>query len=135
MTKEEGTTKSRLRNVAFIFIKPHANNPKVQKLVRTMLLENDLGLKVTYSTEIDGAHIEDSQLIDQHYFSIASKATLLPPENMGVPADKFEVCVCVCMCFILFCMTNLCDALQKKIFFFFCNTHVLLFFFCLIMTR
>jgi hypothetical protein len=28
--------------------------------------------------------------VDQHYYSIASKATLLKPEAMPVPADKFE---------------------------------------------
>ena len=30
------------------------------------------------------------QLIDQHYYAIASKATLLKPKDMPVPADKFE---------------------------------------------
>lgn len=29
-------------------------------------------------------------LIDQHYYAIASKATLLKPADMPVPADKFE---------------------------------------------
>jgi hypothetical protein len=30
------------------------------------------------------------RLIDQHYYAIASKATLLKPKDMPVPADKFE---------------------------------------------
>ena len=29
-------------------------------------------------------------LIDQHYYAIASKATLLKPAEMPVPAAKFE---------------------------------------------
>jgi hypothetical protein len=31
-----------------------------------------------------------SQLIDQHYYAIASKATILPAKDIPVPADKFQ---------------------------------------------
>jgi hypothetical protein len=29
-------------------------------------------------------------LIDQHYYAIASKATLVKPKDLPVPQDKFE---------------------------------------------
>ncbi len=29
-------------------------------------------------------------LVDQHYYAIASKATLVKPAEMPVPADKFQ---------------------------------------------
>jgi hypothetical protein len=34
--------------------------------------------------------IDSKQLIDNHYYSIASKATILDPRELNVPADKFE---------------------------------------------
>lgn len=34
--------------------------------------------------------IDEKQLIDQHYYAIASKATLLKPIELNVPAEKFE---------------------------------------------
>jgi hypothetical protein len=30
------------------------------------------------------------RLIDQHYYAIASKATILTPDKLNVPADKFK---------------------------------------------
>ena len=32
--------------------------------------------------------IDEKKLIDQHYYAIASKATILKPEQLNVPADK-----------------------------------------------
>jgi len=34
--------------------------------------------------------IDEKKLIDQHYYAIASKATILKPNELNVPADKFE---------------------------------------------
>ena len=40
--------------------------------------------------EIDGPTIDSKQFIDQHYYAIASKATLLQPGQLNVPVDKFQ---------------------------------------------
>ena len=40
--------------------------------------------------QIDAKEIEARKLVDQHYYAIASKATLLKPDQLNVPADKFE---------------------------------------------
>jgi len=34
--------------------------------------------------------IDKKKLIDQHYYAIASKATILKPEQLNVPEDKFQ---------------------------------------------
>merc|ERR1712125_146099 len=39
---------------------------------------------------ISGSEIDEKKYIDQHYYAIASKATILKPEEIAVPADKFE---------------------------------------------
>jgi len=39
---------------------------------------------------ISAADIDKKQLIDKHYYAIASKATLLTPDKLNVPADKFK---------------------------------------------
>merc|ERR1712217_867421 len=48
------------------------------------------GLTVKKEGEISGADIDKKQLIDKHYYAIASKATLLTPDKLSVPADKFK---------------------------------------------
>ncbi|GKZ01095.1 hypothetical protein MPSEU_001061100 [Mayamaea pseudoterrestris] len=77
-----------LKNSAFVFIKPHANLPATQALVKNRLLE--VGLSVTAEGDIDGATIDEKKLIDQHYYAIASKATILPAKDIPVPKDKFQ---------------------------------------------
>jgi hypothetical protein len=37
-----------------------------------------------------------AQLIDVHYYRVASKATLLEPSQLNVPAKEFEAKVCSC---------------------------------------
>lgn len=78
----------KLLNSAFVFVKPHANNAKVQDRVREMLEDS----KVTIKSEgdISGKEIDDKKLIDRHYYAIASKATLLEPDGIAVPAEIFE---------------------------------------------
>ena len=39
---------------------------------------------------IAGEVIDQRKLIDQHYYAIASKATILKPKELAVPADKFK---------------------------------------------
>lgn len=77
-----------VHNRAFVFIKPHAQNAAVQELVKKMLA--DKGIKIEKEGTISGKDIDEKKLIDQHYYSIASKATLLKPKELPVPADKFE---------------------------------------------
>merc|ERR1719263_2376460 len=48
------------------------------------------GLKVLKGGSISGADIDKKQLIDKHYYAIASKATLLTPDKLNVPKDKFK---------------------------------------------
>lgn len=75
-------------NSAFVFIKPHANTSKAQALVSSTLKSK--GIKISTEGELTGEQIDQGMLIDQHYYAIASKATLLKPKDMPVPADKFE---------------------------------------------
>ncbi len=77
-----------MNNSAFIFLKPHANNPLTQELVVNVLRER--GITILKEGEFNGREIDENHLIDQHYYSIASKATLLKPHELSVPADKFS---------------------------------------------
>ena len=76
------------KNSAFIFIKPHANTELTQNFVKTTLLES--GITILREITIDGVTIDKNKLIDQHYYSIASKATILQPKDIPVPISKFE---------------------------------------------
>jgi hypothetical protein len=107
-------------NSAFVFVKPHANTTATQNLVKSTLqvcrpslswaVDGGLtvpwltfartcspfattqakGIKITAEGELTGPQIDKDMLIDQHYYAIASKATLLKPKDMPVPAAKFE---------------------------------------------
>ena len=77
-----------LKNTAFVFVKPHAVTEDVKSLVKTTL--EGKGLKVLTEGEIKSEEIDEKKLIDQHYYAIASKATILKPEQLNVPADKFK---------------------------------------------
>jgi len=76
------------RNSAFVFVKPHANTEATQKMVREKLTE--AGLTILSESDVAGSTIDEKKLIDQHYYAIASKATILPAKDIPVPADKFE---------------------------------------------
>eukprot|EP01041_Mallomonas_annulata_P002483 gene2483-4829_t len=75
-------------NNAFVFIKPHANTSAVQALVTETLKAKKI--EITSEGELTGEQIDQGMLIDQHYYAIASKATLLKPAQMPVPASKFQ---------------------------------------------
>jgi hypothetical protein len=75
-------------NSAFVFIKPHANTAATQALVVDKLAK--AGITILSQIDISGEEIDKKGLIDQHYYSIASKATILGPEEIPVPQDKFN---------------------------------------------
>jgi len=72
-------------NSAFVFIKPHACNDKVQDLVKEHFKRN--GINVTGEGSLDAKTIDEKLLIDTHYGAIASKAVKLTPAELHVP-DK-----------------------------------------------
>lgn len=73
---------------AFVFTKPHANTPAVRDLVLKKF--NEVGIEVVASGSMTGATIDSQKHKDQHYYAIASKATLLKPDALPVPASKFR---------------------------------------------
>eukprot|EP00440_Ansanella_granifera_P012753 gb/GFBE01013854.1/.p1 GENE.gb/GFBE01013854.1/~~gb/GFBE01013854.1/.p1 ORF type:complete len:321 (+),score=123.31 gb/GFBE01013854.1/:1-963(+) len=75
-------------NSAFVFIKPHAVTDKVKELARKGLKAN--GIRILKEGSLSGEVIDEKKLIDQHYYAIASKATILKPNELNVPADKFK---------------------------------------------
>eukprot|EP01033_Poteriospumella_lacustris_P007338 gene7339-5278_t len=79
---------SGVKNSAFVFVKPHANNTKVQQYVADSLRAR--GITILEEGDFTGPQIDEGKLIDQHYYAIASKATLLKPEQIPVPVEKFE---------------------------------------------
>lgn len=76
------------KNSAFVFIKPHANTAKAQNMVKREF--HTKGVRVLEEGELTAQQIDDGKLIDQHYYAIASKATLLKPNQLPVPAAKFK---------------------------------------------
>jgi len=75
-------------NTAFVFIKPHAVTDATKKLVTSSL--SAAGISVLSEGKLTGEQIDEGKLIDQHYYAIASKATILKPAQLNVPNDKFE---------------------------------------------
>jgi len=75
-------------NAAFVFIKPHAVTEDVKALARSSL--ESKGIRILAEGSLKGEEIDEKKLIDQHYYAIASKATILKPHQLNVPADKFE---------------------------------------------
>lgn len=75
-------------NSAFVFIKPHANTTASQNFVKKGLLAK--GISIAKEGEITAETIDKEMLIDQHYYAIASKATLVTPDQMPVSPEKFK---------------------------------------------
>jgi nucleoside diphosphate kinase len=86
----EALGKKKAVNSAFIFIKPHAVTEKVKALAKSGLEAK--GIKILAEGSLTGEVIDEKKLIDNHYYAIASKATILKPDQLNVPADKFEKC-------------------------------------------
>jgi nucleoside diphosphate kinase len=76
------------KNSAFVFLKPAAVTDKMKEMVQKTFEEKSI--KVVKEGSIAAADIDKKQLIDKHYYAIASKATLLTPDKLAVPADKFK---------------------------------------------
>jgi nucleoside diphosphate kinase len=77
-----------VKNQAFVFVKPHAVTDSVNTLVRDSLAQK--GITIKSEGELTSEVIDEKKLIDQHYYAIASKATILKPAEMNVPEDKFK---------------------------------------------
>merc|ERR1719478_566938 len=75
-------------NAAFVFLKPAAVTDEMKALVKATLEKK--GCKIVKEGSIAAADIDKKQLIDKHYYAIASKATLLTPDKLNVPKDKFK---------------------------------------------
>ena len=76
------------QNQAFIFIKPSANTEAVKALVKSTLKKE--GISVLAEGGIDAQTISEHKLIDNHYYAIANKASLLKPVELSPPADKMS---------------------------------------------
>ena len=76
------------KNGAFVFVKPHAVTDKTNKTARDRLIEK--GLKITGEGDIKSEVIDSKKLIDQHYYAIASKATILTPDQVNVAGSPFR---------------------------------------------
>eukprot|EP00929_Paragymnodinium_shiwhaense_P019868 TRINITY_DN13414_c0_g1_i1.p1 TRINITY_DN13414_c0_g1~~TRINITY_DN13414_c0_g1_i1.p1 ORF type:complete len:355 (-),score=130.74 TRINITY_DN13414_c0_g1_i1:56-1051(-) len=76
------------RNMAFVFVKPQQTTEKVKTMVRDGLVQK--GLKITGEGDISSETIDKKKLVDQHYYAIASKASILKPDQLNVPNDKFQ---------------------------------------------
>merc|ERR1712166_644076 len=76
-----------LKNKAFLFIKPHAVTEATKTLAKDALIAK--GFAVLSEGEITAEDIDSKKLIDHHY-AIASKATILKPDQLNIPEDKFE---------------------------------------------
>jgi len=76
-------------NYAFIFVKPHAaKNDDVRALVKKHL--EAAGVTILSTGEFLAEKIDAENLVDVHYYSIASKAVLLKPNELAVPKRKFQ---------------------------------------------
>merc|ERR1719197_435023 len=77
-----------VKNSAFVFIKPHAVTDAAKALVKEKLAEE--GIAIVREGSLGAAEIDEKKLIDQHYYAIASKATILKPHELNVPAERFR---------------------------------------------
>jgi hypothetical protein len=77
-----------LKNSAFVFVKPHANTEATRAMVKEGL--QAAGLTILSECELGGQEIDEKKLIDNHYYAIASKATILKPNQLNVPNAPFE---------------------------------------------
>jgi len=82
------TKMSDLKNSAFVFVKPHANTEKAREVTKSFLESKNL--TILKEGPISAEEIDSKKLIDNHYYAIASKATILKPSALNVPKDKFS---------------------------------------------
>ena len=48
------------------------------------------GIEIKREGGVEAAEIDKRMLVDRHYYSIASKATLKKPKELNIPVDKFK---------------------------------------------
>ena len=77
-----------MSNAAFVFVKPHANTDATRALVKETLAAK--GITIVSEGTITSEDIDSKKYIDQHYYAIASKATILKPAQLNIPTDKFK---------------------------------------------
>ncbi|CAD7972246.1 unnamed protein product [Amoebophrya sp. A120] len=77
-----------VKNEALVFLKPHAQTAGARKAVAAEMRAR--GLQILQEGMISGREIDQKQLIDTHYYAIASKATLLDPKQLNVPKEMFQ---------------------------------------------
>jgi hypothetical protein len=96
-----------LKNSAFVFVKPHANTAATQDMVRQKLVE--AGIEILSERDIDGGTIDEKKLIDQHYYAIASKATILSADKIpgAFVSNNAIVKYCFCLDYISLFTGNL----------------------------
>ena len=70
------------------FAKPHANRHFAIEAIKKKFADCEIG--ILKEGEITGEEIDEKQYIDQHYYAIASKATILKPAALNIPTDKFK---------------------------------------------
>ena len=76
-----------LQNEAVVFLKPHADNDKAEKVVVAGL--EAAGCTVAKRFRISGPMVEEKKLIDQHYGSLATAAMGAPP--LVAPTEMVEL--------------------------------------------
>lgn len=76
------------KNSAFVFIKPHAITEETKAMVKKKL--EGAGITILAEASLTGEVIDEKKLVDQHYYAIASKATILQPTELNVPKEKFK---------------------------------------------
>lgn len=67
---DSATSSPALRNAALLFLKPHANTPATQALVRKTLQQHKID--IVSEVEIDAKTIEKRKLVDRHYYAIGT---------------------------------------------------------------
>lgn len=82
------TSRIMVKNCAFVFIKPHAVTDACKELVSKTF--NEKGFTITKEGLIEAEDIDKKMLIDKHYYAIAAKATILTPDKIEVPKEKFK---------------------------------------------
>ena len=70
-----------------MFVKPHANTDATRALVKETLAAK--GITIVSEGTITSEDIDSKKYIDQHYYAIASKATLLKPSELK-PSAKAQ---------------------------------------------
>lgn len=76
------------KNQAFLFIKPHAVTGPTKTLVEDGLKSK--GINILSEGELTAKEIDERMLIDNHYYAIASKATILKPNQLNVNPELFK---------------------------------------------